>query len=415
MKENREASTTPLFPWELLSGFAANGWKTQQCAVMGRPCLITANADVAFDALVVQRKAFQKSERVNNYLALGAGPSTFSMEGQRWKQRRKKLQASFSNTQLKYYYKHLKTLHRQTENDLSHRQNANISRIASDFVSRGLANLLLYKEGKEPLPAVQELIEFVGHEHERSLRFARFLNRMTSRLIETVKTFKGEDLNSKARFILKPLVAVAQKRGYDEQSVQEVVDELRGLAIAGHETTSETAANFWWHIGKDKELQRELVAESSRAECVLPDTDESHPLLSACFREVLRLHSPVPLLVREAVEETTFDHRSISPGDLVAVSIYCLHRNPTYWQQPDIFDATRFTKPYVKRAHIPFGIGQRECLGDRFAMVELCMHAIGVLSKWQVETIEEKTPSFCVGANLRRVEPVLVRLSARHP
>ena len=54
----------------------------------------------------------------------------------------------------------------------------------------------------------------------------------------------------------------------------------------------------------------------------------------------------------------------------MAISIYELHRNPTYWEHPERFDPERFLKP-PPPVYIPFGVGPRMCIGNHFALFEM--------------------------------------------
>jgi cytochrome P450 len=53
--------------------------------------------------------------------------------------------------------------------------------------------------------------------------------------------------------------------------------------------------------------------------------------------------------------------------------IYSIHRNPKYWEEPERFMPSRFdtriNPPVSAYSYIPFSIGRRSCLGNRFAQV----------------------------------------------
>jgi cytochrome P450 len=57
----------------------------------------------------------------------------------------------------------------------------------------------------------------------------------------------------------------------------------------------------------------------------------------------------------------------------VSMPIYSIHRNPKYWEEPERFMPSRFdtrvNPPVSAYSYIPFSIGRRSCLGNRFAQV----------------------------------------------
>jgi len=72
----------------------------------------------------------------------------------------------------------------------------------------------------------------------------------------------------------------------------------------------------------------------------------------------------------------------VKPGDLVSIWPWIVHRHKRLWDDPDAFDAERFSPERRKALHhfqyIPFGAGPRTCVGARFAMAE----ALTILACW---------------------------------
>ena len=64
----------------------------------------------------------------------------------------------------------------------------------------------------------------------------------------------------------------------------------------------------------------------------------------------------------------------VPAGTFALVSPYVTHRHPGLWDDPDRFDPRRFLDGRADRlpkfAYLPFGAGQRFCIGSNFAMME---------------------------------------------
>ena len=70
------------------------------------------------------------------------------------------------------------------------------------------------------------------------------------------------------------------------------------------------------------------------------------------------------------MRDDTIDGYFIPKGTIVGVSVYALHRDQRWWDNPDQFDPSRFTdrdavaaRPSL--AYIPFGAGPHRCIGSQ--------------------------------------------------
>lgn len=65
---------------------------------------------------------------------------------------------------------------------------------------------------------------------------------------------------------------------------------------------------------------------------------------------------------------------TIRKGEVIWFPILAIHRDPKYYPEPDKFDPERFSdknKHSIKHhTYLPFGIGPRNCIGSRFALLE---------------------------------------------
>lgn len=79
---------------------------------------------------------------------------------------------------------------------------------------------------------------------------------------------------------------------------------------------------------------------------------------------------------------------TLKPSTLIWIPIWCLHRDPQHWPDPEVFDPERFSKHnrrnINKATYLPFGLGARSCLGSRFAAMEIKLLFFHLLSKFRI-------------------------------
>jgi cytochrome P450 len=158
---------------------------------------------------------------------------------------------------------------------------------------------------------------------------------------------------------------------------QQLRDEIISLLFAGHETTANTLTWAWYELSRHAKAQERLWGE---VEAVLQGknptvTDASHLTYSRMvLDEVLRLYPPTANLVRHSREEDEVCGYRLPANRMVILNIIAAHRNPTYWEQPDIFEPERFSPQHPaeggRHAYFPFGGGPHLCIGNSFALME---------------------------------------------
>ena len=161
-------------------------------------------------------------------------------------------------------------------------------------------------------------------------------------------------------------------QGLDQE---ELLDNLRILVFAGHETTASLMAWMTLELAKHPRYWHRAVEEALAADGP-PTTAEElarFPFMESVFRETLRLHPPVPLDSREV--ETGFEllGTKLTPGTVVGCSLYALSRNPERYPEPDEFRPERWAALGRKPGALEtaqFGGGPHFCLGYHMAWME---------------------------------------------
>ncbi|XP_023238254.1 cytochrome P450 3A19-like [Centruroides sculpturatus] len=96
---------------------------------------------------------------------------------------------------------------------------------------------------------------------------------------------------------------------------------------------------------------------------------------------------------REATENVQYENIFIPKGMSIQVPVYWLHRDPDNWENPEEFRPERFA-PENGNKHNPlswqpFGVGPRNCVGMRFAMMETKLVLARLLQKYRILPCEK--------------------------
>jgi cytochrome P450 len=133
--------------------------------------------------------------------------------------------------------------------------------------------------------------------------------------------------------------------------------------------------------------------------------------------EALRLYPPAYGLTRQALEEDEVGGYRIKKGTQILLSTYAMHRHPGFWEEPDRFDPGRFSvarsEGRPRYAYFPFGGGQRICIGQAFASMELAIFVPAMLSAFRFALAEEADCTPQPRMTLRPRGPMWMRLSPR--
>ena len=156
-----------------------------------------------------------------------------------------------------------------------------------------------------------------------------------------------------------------------------IADELLTLLAAGHETTATTLAWAIERLRRHPQLWRRLVAEAD---------DDGFELREATVLEVQRTRPVIEGTSRRVVaDRVDLGDWVIPRGYQVMVSIAAVHADEAIWPNADVFDPDRFVgAPPDNYAWIPFGGGTRRCVGAAFATMEMNVVLRTLLKNYQL-------------------------------
>jgi cytochrome P450 len=172
--------------------------------------------------------------------------------------------------------------------------------------------------------------------------------------------------------ILSLLLATRYEDG-SALSQDDLLDELRTLLVAGHETTATALAWAVFHVHRDLRVRDRLIEELGAQDgAMTPEQMTQLPYLGAVCQETLRLHPVVPIVLRQLTGPFELRGVEVRRGEIVGVAVSLLHKHPDIWPEPDQFRPERFLdRKYTPFEYAPFGGGHRRCVGAAFAAYEM--------------------------------------------
>ncbi|XP_054984130.1 cytochrome P450 4V2-like [Sorex araneus] len=243
-----------------------------------------------------------------------------------------------------------------------------------------------------------------GWEYKRTLKI---LHDFTNNVItERAKAMQRDeecrtDSNNfpkKQRVFLDLLLKVTDDEG-NKLSHEDIQEEVDTFMFEGHDTTA-TAINWSLYLlGHHPEVQKKVDQELEEVfgKSHRPVTVEDLrrlKYLECVIKETLRLFPSVPLFGRQLNEDCVIGGCKILKGSEIIIAPYALHRNPEYFPDPEEFKPERFfpensqgRHPY---AYVPFSAGPRNCIGQKFAMMEVKTVLSWILRHFWIESTQKR-------------------------
>ncbi|CAF2404456.1 unnamed protein product [Rotaria sp. Silwood2] len=182
----------------------------------------------------------------------------------------------------------------------------------------------------------------------------------------------------------------------------ELLPNIFLFMVAGYETTSTALAYSTYVLATKPEIQDKLIEEinhnnGNNNNDIEEDYEIANNLsyLDFFVREVLRMYPiTVKAMTRECNTTTVVCGHKVEKGSIIQPDILSIHYNPDLWgpEDPNLFIPERHAVKRHPIAWMPFGVGPRNCIGMRFALMELKMCLIQLLRQYRIlpgDNIEE--------------------------
>lgn len=174
-----------------------------------------------------------------------------------------------------------------------------------------------------------------------------------------------------------------------------LLDEVKILFVAGHETSANALAWSWYLLSQHPEavdkIRQELDAVAPGRALEFEDLAKLEHL-SQVIDEVLRLYPPAWITDRQAIKDDEFNGIKIKKGTFLVTYIYGVQHSADYWEDPEAFRPERFAKDQKlthSYAYLPFGGGPRMCIGNHFAIMEMQLVIANLIRRYDFALVPE--------------------------
>ncbi|PNF27066.1 Cytochrome P450 4C1 [Cryptotermes secundus] len=209
---------------------------------------------------------------------------------------------------------------------------------------------------------------------------------------------EDEELGKKRRVAFLDMLLDASEGG-TKLTDEEIGEEVDTFMFEGHDTTSAGISWTLYLLGLHPDVQDKVYQEQksifqgSDRTVTTKDLSEMK-YLERVIKESLRLYPSVPGIGRTLNEDVQMGEFTIPAGCTVHLHIYFLHRNPDQFPNPEKFDPDNFLPERVAKRHpyayIPFSAGPRNCIGQKFALLEEKTVLSYILRHYRLRALESR-------------------------
>lgn len=345
--------------------------------------------------LVDNNRNYSKATYSNLLFTKVVGEGLITSEGEPWRRQRRMMQPAFHHTRIErldgMIVEAAQSMLVLWQRAFESSQPIDIARemaaLTLTVTTRSLFGVDLGDEVREVGEIINRAANYLEKpSNPRMVQSTQEFGTVVDRIIQQRKrNFKdGGDL-------LSSMILARDKTNGAGMDDEQLRNQVMGLILAGYETTASTLTWTLYLLSQNPWAVERLRSEARGTLKGRPPrySDlENMPFTGMVLDESLRLFPTAWTLGRRAIGEDEIDGYYVPANTVIAICIYTLHRHPSLWDKPDVFDPERFSpensKGRNKFAYIPFGAGPRQCIGNNFGLMEAALIMICILQHFEL-------------------------------
>uniref|UniRef100_A0A915BZB5 Cytochrome P450 n=2 Tax=Parascaris univalens TaxID=6257 RepID=A0A915BZB5_PARUN len=385
------------------------------------------------------------------------GDGLLTSSGNKWKARRKMLTPAFHFKMLQQFVSVFDTESKILVEQLDHFANTNrevdilpfVKRCALDIICSTAMGVKVNAQIDHDSPYViaVEKVTRLGMEYSinpfywlQPVWYASGKALETNNAVEVLKRFtekvvkerranyscvKRVDLHDKKKAALLDMLLEMQHD--NKLSDEDIREEVDTFMFAGHDTTSTGIGWTLWCLATHPDVQEKAIEEvdsifGDGKMHITIDSLQQLKYVERCIKEAMRLFAPVPHVQRQLKNDIVMGGKVVPRGTTCMISSFLVHRNQKVFPNANVFDVDNFLPERIAQRHpysyIPFSAGPRNCIGQKFALLEEKTVIISILRAFTMKCNLKLAENRCGAEVVLRPEkgfPIIFERRQIHP
>ncbi len=380
------------------------------------PTVMTSNPQAIQEILTSPEDSFEVARGNRGLQFLVGDHSLLLLDGFAHKNRRRLLLPSFHGESLQECSVKIIEITKQITSSWAINQPLKVRQVMQDITLRIIFNLIFGQDSSKRVRQLRELLtmllDIFNNPASSTFIFFPSLQKDFGKLSPwgrflgcqaEIKTLIYEEIEERRKSLalgqshsqdIFDLLLLAKDETGTSLSDAEIHDELITLLFAGHETTASALSWLFYWIDYLPEVQDKLRFELNKMSQTTDYKEINQlPYLDAVISETLRIYP---------IAGTTFARILTQPSSILGyaleaktwliISIYALHHREELYPNSQKFQPERFLeRAYSPYEYMPFGGGNRRCLGSALALLEMKLVTATILQNFQLELIKPRT------------------------
>lgn len=405
-----------------------------------KPVYIIKDADLAKQILIKDFDHFVNHRvSVDHEIDPVFGRNLFAIKDQRWRDMRNILSPAFTGSKMRFLFKVINTCAVQSVEQIQEitargsydfEVKECFTRVTNDVIATAAfgvevnstknVNNDFYLQGRRLTNiGIRETVKFFLYS-----TVPKIMNKTGLRLFDKSKTEFLENIvqeainyREKTGFVRPDMIHLlleAKNKGHIEDDEhprekvaantiewtnEDIIAQCLLFFVAGFETASTLYVFLAYELALNPDIQDRLRAEvdamTQKLEGQFPGYEEIMSLkyLDMVVSEALRKWPPNLVLDRLVSKDYIMSAQgqsvALKRGEMVIIPTIAFHHDASYFPEPETFNPERFSDENKANIHpaayTPFGIGPRQCIGNRLALMEVKIFFYHLLANYSIE------------------------------